>query len=193
VYSRRLAHTQEVPPAKDLSLFPSRINQWIGRDYNFDPNVLELLGTDNLLNRAYVNHKGDSISLYVGYYRSQKTGDQIHSPLHCYPGTGWNPISRKVVPVHLQDRVIHINRMLIQNGSERQMVAYWYQSQNKAIATEYMQRLNLIINALRKNRTDGSLIRISTTIAGDDPEGYWKTMTDFIKETYPFLIEYLPQ
>ncbi len=192
-YSRTLAHTEQVPPAKKFSQFPKRIGIWQGKEYSFDAVVLEKLGADDVLNRAYRNPQGEIIWLYIGYYRSQTRGDQIHSPLHCYPGSGWTPVSREVVPVPLKDREIQVNRMIIQNGEEKRMVAYWYQVQNEAVANEYMQRLRLVVNAFRKNRTDGSMIRVSRNLQNETPEKCWKTMSEFIKQAYPLFMEFLPQ
>ncbi|PIS37495.1 MAG: EpsI family protein, partial [Nitrospirae bacterium CG08_land_8_20_14_0_20_52_24] len=144
-------------------------------------------------NRAYVHPDGEVIWFYVGYYKSQKTRAQIHSPLHCYPGSGWNPVLKEVVTIHLRDRDIYINRMIIQNGAEKQMVAYWYQAQEKVIADEFIQRLNLILTSFRKHRTDGSLVRISTNLHDNMPEEDWKRIVSFIQAMYPQFIASIPQ
>jgi EpsI family protein len=192
-YSRILAHTEQVPPAKNLSQFPESIGIWQGKEYSFDAVVLEKLGADDILNRAYRNPQGEITWLYIGYYRSQTRGDQIHSPLHCYPGSGWNPVSSEVVPVSLKDREIRVNRMIIQNGDEKRMVAYWYQVQNEAVANEYMQRLRLVVNAFRKNRTDGSMIRVSRSLQAENHEECWREMVGFVQNAYPLILDFLPQ
>ena len=192
-YSRTLTHSEKIPPSKELFLFPYRIDQWIGEDYGFDPAVIQNLGADEILNRAYVRSKEEVIWLYVGYYRSQKTGTQIHSPLHCYPGNGWNPVLHQVVPVHLQNRIVRINKLIIQHGAEKRIVAYWYQSQEKVIADEFIKRLNLILTAFRKNRTDGSLVRISTIVHDNMPDEDWKRIVSFMQAMYPQFIAFIPQ
>jgi len=192
-YSRTLTRSELIPLAKDLSLFPKRIDQWVGEDYPFEPAVIQNMGADEILNRAYVHPDGEVIWFYVGYYKSQKTRAQIHSPLHCYPGSGWNPVLKEVVTIHLRDRDIYINRMIIQNGAEKQMVAYWYQAQEKVIADEFIQRLNLILTSFRKHRTDGSLVRISTTLHDNMPEEDWKRIVSFIQAMYPQFIASIPQ
>jgi len=154
---------------------------------------MAILGADEVLNRSYLDSEGNILWLYVGYYRKQVSGSQIHSPLHCYPGSGWNPVSHQRVPVQLQDRTIRVNKMIVQHGLERRVVGYWYQSQEKAIASEFIQRLNLLVTAFRKHRTDGALIRISMAIHGDRSEESWKTVVSFIEDIYPQLIAYIPQ
>jgi EpsI family protein len=57
---------------------------------------------------------------------------------------------------------------LIQKGLERQLVIYWYQSDHRAEASEFRAKLQLMIGALRRHRTDSALVRISTPLAGGE-------------------------
>lgn len=193
IYGRTLAHTERVPMETKLSQVPERIGAWRGEFVAFAPEMIEKLGADDVLSRAYRDPEGKTLWLYIGYYRSQKSGAQIHSPLHCYPGSGWSPVLHEVVPIRLQDTVMHINKLLIQRGTEERMVAYWYQSQDKVIASELLQRLNLIMTAFQKHRTDGSLVRVSMVIHDNTPDRDWETMVSFIQEIYPQVMTYLPR
>jgi len=192
-FSRVRPDSDPMAPSRSLDLFPQRIGDWAGREHPFDPEILEVLGADDYLNRSYRNAAGESLAFYLGFYRSQKRGDQIHSPLHCYPGSGWNPVVREVVPVMIGGAPIHINRLTIRKGDDKRLVAYWYQAQDKAMANEYGQRLHLVITAIRENRTDGSLVRVSMPFEEGQQEASWNTMTRFIQQIYPALADYLPQ
>ncbi|MDX1765034.1 MAG: EpsI family protein [bacterium] len=191
--SRARPEVEPVPPSRSFDLFPQRIGDWTGREHPFDPEILEVLGADDYLNRSYRNAAGESLAFYLGFYRSQKRGDQIHSPLHCYPGGGWNPVSREVVPVSIGETSIHINRLTIRKGDNRRVVAYWYQAQDKAMANEYGQRIHLVMTAIGKNRTDGALIRVSMPFEAGQQDATWNTMGRFIEQIYPLLGDYLPQ
>lgn len=193
IYGRTLIHAEKAPMETKLSQFPERIGAWRGESVAFAPDMIEKLGADDVLSRAYRDPEGKTLWLYVGYYRSQKSGEQIHSPLHCYPGSGWSPMLHEVVPVPVQGTVMRINKLVIQSGPEERMVAYWYQSQDKVIAGELLQRLNLIMTAFQKHRTDGSLVRISMVIHDNMPDRDWETMVSFIQEMYPQLMMYLPR
>src|SRR5262249_61709952 len=77
-----------------LDTFPYRIDGWIGRDAEpLDPDTLRILAADTYLNRNYTGGASAApVNLYVAYYGRQRPGVSIHSPLHCLPGTGWEPI-----------------------------------------------------------------------------------------------------
>ncbi len=193
--SRKEPRATATPLAQPLSRFPNRIDQWSGIDHDFDPAVLAKVGADQTLNREYrdCNVKAAPIWLYIGYYQSQTRGRQIHSPLHCYPGSGWNELSRRIVAVPLKNRTIRINRLILRKGSERRMVVYWYQMQDRVIANEYLQRVGLIMNAITKHRTDGALIRISMAMREGASRNSWKILQKFVRDLYPRLTEFFPQ
>ncbi|NOY53161.1 MAG: EpsI family protein [Deltaproteobacteria bacterium] len=188
-YSRSLSHPIPVPLVRNFSTFPDRIGKWQSEEIPLKPAVLKKLGADAILNRAYHTLDGQTIWLYIGYYRTQQNGTQIHSPLHCYPGSGWTPVRREVVAVPVGDRKIHINRMIIENGTDKRLVAYWYQADNRVIANEYLQRFDLIRRALQNNRTNGALVRISMPIE-KRPEQQWRTLQNFLLKFYPYLLEW---
>src|ERR1044071_4906898 len=80
-------------PRQALTTLPLTIGGWTGRDAApFADDVLEQLGADEYVNRTYVGQSNVPISLYLGYYASQRQGDAIHSPQNCLPGAGWQPV-----------------------------------------------------------------------------------------------------
>jgi hypothetical protein len=56
-----------------------------------DDKILAILGVDDYMSRVYVRDDRAAAGLYVGYYKSQRQGDAIHSPQNCLPGAGWEP------------------------------------------------------------------------------------------------------
>ena len=72
-----------------LNELPLDIAGWRGlAAVPWPDDVLAKLGVDDYVNRRYVRD-GIPVSLYVGYYASQRSGDTIHSPQNCLPGAGW--------------------------------------------------------------------------------------------------------
>src|ERR1700674_5458461 len=88
-YLARAQRSEDTPPRASFSSFPMQIDQWSGRRApEFEPGVLAVLGVDEFVNRYYAN--GNELAhLYIGYYRSQREGSSIHSPMNCLPGAGW--------------------------------------------------------------------------------------------------------
>ena len=69
-----------------------QIGEWKGvQDPPLEPRVLEVLGVNDYLTRAYYRPDRAGVGLYIGYWESQRQGDTIHSPLNCMPGAGWTP------------------------------------------------------------------------------------------------------
>ena len=73
------------------------------------------------------------VGLYVGYYGSQRSGELIHSPKNCLPGSGWTPLNSSVVAIDVgRGLPIEVNRYVVAHGDERSLVLYWYQSRARA-------------------------------------------------------------
>jgi EpsI family protein len=199
-YIAHATESEKIPLAKPLATLPIQVDGWTGREATpFTPDVLKVLGVDDYVNRVYVASRTPFISLYVGYYQSQRQGDTMHSPLNCLPGAGWEPIEqrRKMISVVDQSgarRTIDVNQFVIQKGLDRQLVLYWYQSHGRVIANEYKSRIFMVYDAMRLNRTDGAMVRVITPLA--DTEGDLAPAigraTRFIQALFPTLTNVLP-
>jgi EpsI family protein len=190
-----------IPSRPELRRFPTVIDGWSGVDATpLSDRVLEVLGADDYVSRIYTRRAGADLGLFVGYYGSQRQGDSIHSPLNCLPGAGWQPMSRgydsvTVAAASGQTRRIRINRVLIQNGLDRQVVLYWYQSHGRVVASEYWSKLFMVFDAIRLNRTDAALVRVALPVSGEDgaaEEAAGKTASDFVRSVYPLLERFIP-
>jgi EpsI family protein len=177
--------------------FPMQIDGWRAvNDPPLDEDVLRVLGADDYVSRVYYRPDGAAVGLFIGFFASQRQGDTIHSPLNCLPGAGWEAVSqgRLVIPaVAGSARTIEINRYVVQKGLERQMVLYWYQSHGRVIASEYTSRFMLINDAIRMNRTDGSMVRVIAPIPHEaDGVAAEALAVSFIHSLFPRLNGYLP-
>jgi EpsI family protein len=160
-----LSHGERVVPARPLSLFPMDVSGWRGQALPLTRDVVEAVGVDDYLNRVYTAPDGMPVLLYVGYYQSQRTGRTIHSPKNCLPGAGWQPVSASRVNLTLPDgRRVPVNYYLIERGLDRQLVLYWYQSHGRVIASEYWGKFYMVLDALRLDRTDSALVRVSIPV-----------------------------
>ena len=191
------ARRSELPVSrKSFDSFPMKIGDWRAVvDPPLEADILKILGVDDYLSRVYYGPNRLAVGLYMGFYASQRQGDTIHSPLNCLPGAGWEPISqdRLVIPGLATSEGIEVNRYVVQKGLERQMVLYWYQSHGRVVASEYTSRLLLIGDAVRLNRTDGSLVRVIIPIPHDaDGSASEQLGVTFVRQLFPLLAEYLP-
>ena len=194
------ARNAEVPVARTaFDAFPMTLAGWRATvDPPMAPEVLKVLGVDDYLSRIYYKPSGAAVGLYMGYYGSQRQGDTIHSPLNCLPGAGWEPVSegrKTIVDADGAGRDITVNRYIVQKGLERQLVLYWYQSHGRVVASEYWSRAFLINDAIRLNRTDGSMVRVIAPIpvgADDDGAAAEALAEEFVRALFPQLPAYLP-
>ena len=160
----RASGAETVPPREPLSSLPMSIGGWQGRDLpGWDQAVLNQVGADEYVNRQYL-HDAAVAHLYVGYYRSQRQGDMIHSPQNCLPGAGWQPISHERIALQAAGQTVQANRYVIAKDLDRQVVLYWFQGRGRTVANEYMNRAYLIADSLRLRRTDGALVRIISPV-----------------------------
>ncbi|HYE89224.1 MAG TPA: EpsI family protein [Vicinamibacterales bacterium] len=192
------ARRSEVPaPRAAFDTFPMSFGPWRAVvDPPMDPDVLKVLGVDDYLSRAYYRPDGAAVGLYMGYYASQRQGDTIHSPLNCLPGAGWEPVSEgrlQIANIDGMGRNATVNRYVVRKGLDRHLVLYWYQSHGRVVASEYSNKLLLIHDAIRLNRTDGSLVRVIAPIRhGDDGTSAEQLAEEFVRVIFPALPSYLP-
>lgn len=196
VYLNAAEWPEQVPARKALAAFPMTIGEWSGqRAPDLDAATLQVLGVDDYLSRIYSLSGEPMLSMYVGYYGSQRKGDTIHSPMNCLPGAGWTPLLAEQINLDTGDGRIDVNRVLIQKGDERQVALYWYQGRGRSVANEYLSKAFLVWDAATRHRTDGALVRVISPIRPSDPSG---TIADertrrFVVQMYSHLGEYLPE
>ena len=193
----RASRPEVVPPRESLSRMPMQIGEWSGREApEMDSRVMAVLGVDDYINRVYYTPELFPASLYIGYYRSQREGDTIHSPLNCLPGAGWNPVQSGHIIITADNGArIEINRIVILKGVDKQVVLYWYQSHGRVVASEYWGKIYTVLDALRTNRTDAALVRVICSVAGADSQSESfaeKCAIGFVKALYPLLSRFLP-
>jgi EpsI family protein len=196
-YARHAMRPEELRPRQPLQTLANEIGRWTGRDApKFSDDVLAVLGADDLLNRYYLSAREPAVSLYVGYYRSQREGDTIHSPMNCLPGAGWLPVSndRASIAIAGRDAPIVVNRFVIRKGADRQVVLYWYQSHGRVVASEYWSKAYMVYDAVRSHRSDAALIRVISPVlpSEEGTAAAERRVTEFVQALFPHLEAHLP-
>jgi EpsI family protein len=90
----------------------------------------------------------------------------VHSPRLCLPGGGWKIVSfeRQMIPATNGHAAWPVNRFIIEQGGQRELVYYWFRERDRRLTNEYVVRWYLFWDALTRNRTDGSLVRLVAPI-----------------------------
>jgi EpsI family protein len=155
----------------------------------------QALQVDDYMMRQYLREQGAPIGLYVGYYQSMRQGATYHSPKNCLPGSGWYVVktgTARVDVVNRHGQAVKVNRYVIQKGLETQLVLYWYQDRGRTITSEYWAKIYMGTDAIVKNRTDGSLVRLTIPFTGEDENMAFSQAKAFAEKIFPLLREYLP-
>jgi EpsI family protein len=184
-----------LPPHKDVTDFPPVIGDWRGGEpIPFDADTLKVLGPGRFLERLYEHPGLPAIDLLLEYFPSQRTGDTMHSPKHCLPGAGWEPTQSSVLWLTGPDgKSEGVNDYVIAKGEEKEVVLYWYQAHGRVVASEYRAKFYLVWDAMRMDRTDGSMIRVITAVApGETVERARDRAAGFAEEVLPMLGSYIP-
>lgn len=193
IYTNVMSHGEPVPITRPLKEFPEQIGDWKSTTHFFSKEVYDILGVDDSTLRNYRDDNGNLISLYIGYYESQKEGEIIHSPKNCMLGSGWQPLEISRIEIDTPSGKIPLSKMIVEKGLQKEIVLYWYQTSTDVIANEYLQRINFVWDAIRYNRTNAAFIRFTSPVLNNDYEKTIQIEIDFIKEVIPLLNNFLPQ
>jgi EpsI family protein len=164
-----VSHGERIIPRQPLAQLDYGLGEWSGKEQPLPEETQKAVGVSDYTHRIYQARGGPPIELYVGYYASQRTGDTIHSPKNCLPGAGWEPVHAGYIKIPVgSGREIQVNEYLIQQDQNRQLVFYWYQGRGRIIASEYLGKFWMVVDAISRNRTDGALVRLNTFTNDDE-------------------------
>ncbi|MDQ1637767.1 MAG: hypothetical protein QOF62_1106 [Pyrinomonadaceae bacterium] len=179
---------------KQLNGFPQQIESWkqLGGDEQFDEKTMAVLRASDYLLRNYRANDGRVLNFYVGYYASQRDGATYHSPLNCLPGSGWVMSDPDSVTISPKGRSPFVaNKYIIQNGDHKELLIYWYQGRGRAVASEYWGKIYTVVDSVRRRRSDGAMVRITTPIESSEADAL-KASVDLAAETATILPEFIP-
>jgi exosortase D (VPLPA-CTERM-specific) len=189
-----ITHRPEIIPERSLFVsFPSRIDQWQGHISLMEPETEHGLGVDDYILSDYVAVDRKAVNLYVAYYSSQRQGSSPHSPAVCIPGGGWKITEFERTTYSDPATEFPVNRVVIEQGSTKEIVYYWFDERGKKIANEWWSKWQLLIDAIVMNRTDGALVRVMTQVFPGEPErAADERLQSFMRGLVPSLKGYLP-
>jgi EpsI family protein len=197
---RLRASVDRVPPSEPLSQLPQSIDRWSSLDVPISQETLDVLGDGRFLNRVYTDSTPTGrlleppVSLFIGYFPTQRTGQSIHSPQNCLPGAGWTFVSsRKIYLQGPELKNYAVGEYVIANGTARQVVLYWYLAQGRGIANDYVAKAYMMADAIRYNRTDGALVRLVTPLDPNESLASAQArVLKFADRVVPMLPRFIP-
>jgi EpsI family protein len=188
--------TEVVPQSRPLKQVPPTIASWqMIEESELDSEVAALLKADDTLNRVYGSQTEQRYaSLYIAYFRTQRTGVSPHSPKVCLPGSGWVPSEseRIEIPVPGESEPLLVNRYIVSKGEQKSTVLYWYQTAHRSIASEYAAKVYTVLDSVRYRRSDTSLVRVVVPHTSTSDTKADAIATRFVQDTFATLRPHLP-
>ena len=159
------ARTAPAPKPAALDALPFAISAWRGAPAPpLDAATVKELAADAYVTRTYEAAGTAPIGLYIAYYAQQRPNVSIHSPLHCLPGTGWEPLEVSTATLFATGAPVAVRRMLIRKNLDRAVVYYWYAIHGRVVASELESKWDLLRDSLVAGRSDAALVRVSVPV-----------------------------
>jgi exosortase D (VPLPA-CTERM-specific) len=191
------AETEIIPAREQLAAFPHQMGDWNSVDVPIENSIREVLGPGDFLLREYqrIGSNDPATDLFIAYFPSQRAGDTMHSPQNCLPGSGWAVLVNHRIKLAVSGSpAFPVNQYVVTRGADRQLVLYWYFAHNRAVASEYRAKWYLVVDAIRMNRSDGSLIRLNTImLPGETVDSAMNRLVQFASEVVPRLGTFIPR
>jgi EpsI family protein len=187
---------EQVPAHKALGDFVLTGTPWMNiEEQHLDQDTLDVLKADDILARVYRNRQtGNMATLFVAFFKTQRTGKTPHSPKNCLPGSGWVPTESGYMTIPIADaQPIEVNRYVVSHGENQSVVLYWYQSHNRVVASEYSAKLFTVADAIRYNRSDTALVRVVTDARGGDTKAATDQAVSLVQAFFVPLKTYLAE
>ncbi len=191
------ARSEIIPERQGFNLFPMEIAGWRGSRDRLEDVYLDALKLSDYIVANYTDKDNKTVNFYVAYYDSQRKGVSAHSPKSCLPGGGWQIKEFGQIAIDgvtVAGKPLRVNRTVIQLGDVKQLVYYWFQQRGRIITNEYMVKWYLFWDALTRQRTDGSLVRLTALVPPEqDVAETDKFLQRFARDVSLKLEEFIPE
>jgi exosortase D (VPLPA-CTERM-specific) len=168
---------------------------WLARSEPLDAEVKATLATSDHLLASWQRGSEPAVAVFVAWYASQGGGQSSHSPRTCLPGGGWRIAEQRVAELSLPGRTapLPVNRVLIEQGPQRQLVVYWFEQRGRPMTGELAVKASILRDGLVHRRTDGGLVRLVTPVAErEDVSAAERRLLDWLAVGEPLLRRHLP-
>lgn len=180
---------------KPLAELPEKLGDWRqkGSAMRFGEATESVLRVSDYTQRYYSLPDDRIANIYVGYYASQRTGITYHSPQNCLPGAGWVMREPQTIEIKTpRGKTFTANRYRVENGTYDEIMIYWYQGRGRVEASEYRDKLNTVWDSAFRRRSDGAMIRVMTSVAGDEIRAT-AAATDLSAQLADNLSDFVPE
>ena len=187
------------PDRLRLAEMPQKVGDWQeAARPSLDPQMERVLAADDYFLADYRNtSSGQVVNFFAAYYHSLTGGGAgIHSPEVCIPSAGWEVSQWRPVDVNFRTasgETLRVNRAIIQKGTERMLVYYWFEQRGRHLTSDYAVKLFTVWDSITRGRSDGAMVRIVTPVANNEDIGKAdERLTHFLSAIFKVLPRHLP-
>lgn len=159
------------------TLIPKQFDGW-----SIDPTVAPVMPTvgvqqqlketyDQMVNRTYINTKGDRMMISIAYGSQQTQKLKAHRQEVCYASQGFEIQHFKREGATVAGVPITVNRMFAVAKQRYEPVTYWFTVGDKVVGSRLDRLLVQIQYAFTGSIPDGVLVRVSN-ISQNEPASY---------------------
>ncbi|MEK8085850.1 exosortase-associated protein EpsI, B-type [Aquabacterium sp. A3] len=180
------AHRMEESIVEIGNNIPEQFGDWRADHSNEviepSPDVQETVDKiyDQIVNRTYVNSKGDRVMLSIAYGGDQTDALKAHRQEVCYTAQGFKVSKVHNDRLHVGAAALPVTRMFAEQGSRKEPVTYWFTMADRAVLGRFERLFVQIGYGLKGVIPDGALVRVSSF--GSDPKAAYVLHDAFVRE-----------
>jgi exosortase D (VPLPA-CTERM-specific) len=182
-----------------FALFPRQLGEWqqIGPAQKLEPDVEIALKADDYHQITLRSPDAPAeVGLFMAWYQDQARGG-VHSPEICLPASGWEIAwleRTDITQIMGTATEFNINRAIIERGTTRMMVYYWFQQGDRRVAWDMAAKFYLMVDGITTGNTDGAIVRLTTLIGTNETDDQAEArLQDVLTELVPSLPRFIPE
>lgn len=168
-------------------------------DWKVDPSIAPISANPEVqakldaiyrqvLERTYVNGKGQRIMLSIAYGGDQSSDKtQVHRPEYCYGAQGFRLENVFENTVSTSHGNLPVRRLLAVMGSRKEPITYWITIDDRISLPGLQRKILQLRYGLTGKVPDGMLVRVSSI--DPDNDAAYRAQDDFVRELLAALSE----
>lgn len=164
--------------AAPMTAVPTRIGAWTGRPVPMERKVYEILETDDVALMEYT--RGKEPPVWLAQVAGFGNRAAFHPPELCFVGSHFEVLERAAITVPVRGRPHRLMRLVVGQGNQHYEAWYWFTANERVTSNYYQQQWWLLLDAIRRRPTAGTLVRISTLL--DEPVATRYRLAAFVEQ-----------
>jgi len=177
-----------------LAGVPLDMEPWQGRDIPLDERTYAILGTRDVLSRAYSSDDGRRVQIVV--VLAQQARRRTHPPEQCYTGEGFvirRSEDRSIaIPTAGRPIPLKVRELALERADQERLVWYFYKSGTRLTTSYWRHQARVAFSKLAGAGAADVLIRVDTEAPNGDLESSRQVLANYLSHALPHLLARLP-